>query len=323
VEVFHGGIESLASHHGQREEALSQLAIIEQHLMTNPGRFVGRLKLTTQPDGQSLLDTTQVLFGSGPGSGSRHSNTNLPLILAEQSPERIRTAVEGILCSPRFIYLKETDDTLDGYAIASRLSYFPWNTMPDDKLLRDAARGTLRNEKVLAAHVDRMLQNKQSDEFAQSFVRAWLKLQNTVEMAPDPMKFYEFHRNRPGDAMVTETTAFFRQLLTENLPISNFIDSDFAIINADPGRHYGNSNAVNTTAGFQKVAITETRHRGGLPGQTSRHTPGQRVVLHRFIRGMMAALPLGFCPSPVNVTHVLVEVACLSSRAGWYQSSWW
>jgi hypothetical protein len=70
------------SHHGQREEALSQLAIIENHLMTHFARFIERLKSAKQPDGQSLLDTTQVLFGSGLGSGSRHSNTNLPLILA-------------------------------------------------------------------------------------------------------------------------------------------------------------------------------------------------------------------------------------------------
>ena len=67
------------SHHGQREEALSQLAILESHLMTNLARFVVRLKEAMQPGGESLLDTTQVLFGSGLGSGSLHSNTNLPL----------------------------------------------------------------------------------------------------------------------------------------------------------------------------------------------------------------------------------------------------
>ena len=189
--------------------------------------------------------------------------------LAKQSPEGIRTAIEGILCSPRFIYLNEKDNELDGYAIASRLSYFLWNTMPDDALLSDAAKGTLRNEKVLAAHVDRMLADQRSAEFVQSFVWAWLKLQNTVEMAPDPMEFYEYHRNRLGDAMVTETNAFFRHLLTKNLPISNFIDSDFAIINADLGRHYGIRDAVTTTAQFQKVALTGARHRGGLLGQTS------------------------------------------------------
>lgn len=70
------------SHHGQRDDPLRQLAIIEQHLMQNLARFVERLKSAEQPGGGSLLDSTQVLFGSGLGSGSRHSNTNLPLILA-------------------------------------------------------------------------------------------------------------------------------------------------------------------------------------------------------------------------------------------------
>ena len=70
------------SHHGQREEPLRQLAILEGHLMSQLGRFIDRLKTTTQHDGRTLLETTQVLFGSGLGSGSRHSNTNLPLILA-------------------------------------------------------------------------------------------------------------------------------------------------------------------------------------------------------------------------------------------------
>lgn len=75
------GYHSL-SHHGQREDALTQLAIIENHLMENLSRFVNRLKSTQEPGGGTLLDTTQVLFGSGLGSGSRHTNTNLPLILA-------------------------------------------------------------------------------------------------------------------------------------------------------------------------------------------------------------------------------------------------
>ena len=70
------------SHHGQREDKLGQLEIIEKFLMQNVARFIGRLKDTMQPDGSSLLDSTQVFFGSGLGSGSRHSNDNLPIILA-------------------------------------------------------------------------------------------------------------------------------------------------------------------------------------------------------------------------------------------------
>jgi len=70
------------SHHGQREDKLSQLAIVEEYLMQNLARFIERLKTTEDHNGRPMLDTTQVLFGSGLGSGSRHSNTDLPLILA-------------------------------------------------------------------------------------------------------------------------------------------------------------------------------------------------------------------------------------------------
>lgn len=70
------------SHHGQRPDKLNQLAIVEKHVMSNVGRFVERLTKIKQPDGSTMLDTTQVLFGSGLGSGNRHSNSNLPLILA-------------------------------------------------------------------------------------------------------------------------------------------------------------------------------------------------------------------------------------------------
>jgi hypothetical protein len=222
------------------------------------------------------------------------------LRLAKQSPEGIRTAIEGILCSPRFIYLKEESDELDDYAVASRLSYFLWNTMPDDALLGDAAKGRLNDSRVLVSHVDRMLADERSDEFVQSFVWAWLKLQNTVEMAPDPMKYYEYHRNRLGAAMVTETNAFFRHLMTENLPISNFIDSDFTIINADLGRHYGIPNAVTTSAQFQKVALTGPRHRGGLLGQTSVLTASANGVdTSPVVRGIwILENLLGTPPSP-------------------------
>jgi|TARA_B110000438_G_scaffold263857_1_gene276131 hypothetical protein len=70
------------SHHGQRDEVLAQLAIVEEFLMKNFARFIQRLKEVKDAEDRPLLDSTQVLFGSGLGSGSRHSNVDLPLILA-------------------------------------------------------------------------------------------------------------------------------------------------------------------------------------------------------------------------------------------------
>ena len=191
------------------------------------------------------------------------------LRLAEKSPEGIRTAIEAILCSPRFLYLREVTNELDDYAIASRLSYFLWNTLPDDALLRDAAQGKLRDPETLTTHLDRMLADPRSDQFVHTFVWSWLHLDSTVEMAPDPTKFYDYHRNRIDEAMAQETRAFFRHLLDENLSIAHFIDADFTFLNANLARHYGLPGKVNTVTTFRKVPLADTRHRGGLLGQAS------------------------------------------------------
>ncbi|MFT4550385.1 MAG: hypothetical protein ACI9MB_004362 [Verrucomicrobiales bacterium] len=224
------------------------------------------------------------------------------LILADESPEGIRTAIEAILCSPRFLYLYEGEGEgeLDHYAMASRLSYFLWNTMPDQALLRDANEERLHDPEVLVAQIDRLLRDPRSEEFVDSFVWAWLKLDNTVEMAPDPMKFYEYHRNRIGDAMIKETTSFFALMLAENLPISNFLDSDFSILNADLVRHYKLPAKVNTTARFQRVSLKGSRHRGGLLGQASVLTASANgVETSPVIRGIwILDNLLGTPPSP-------------------------
>ncbi|MFT5130287.1 MAG: hypothetical protein ACI8W8_003916, partial [Rhodothermales bacterium] len=188
------------------------------------------------------------------------------LRLAESNPRR---AIEAILCSPRFLYLEEPEGALDDYAVASRLSYFLWNTMPDATLLTAAKAGQLRDAAEIAKQLDRMLADPRSDEFVETFVWAWLRLQNTVEMAPDPMKFYDYHRNRIDEAMIQESTRFFRHLLDEDLPIATFLDADFAILNADLMRHYGLPGSVNTTAKYQRVSLPVDSHRGGLLGQAA------------------------------------------------------
>jgi hypothetical protein len=222
------------------------------------------------------------------------------LKLAEDSPEGIRTAIEAILCSPRFLYFNEPPGKLDDYAIASRLSCFLWNTMPDDALMADAKNGKLSERAALEAQLKRMLADSRSDEFVKSFTWAWLRLESTVEMAPDPMKFYDYHRNRIADSMFAETTAFFRHLMKENLPVSNFIDSDFAIINADLARHYGMPGKVKTTAKFKRVDLKGTSHRGGLLGQASVLTASANGVdTSPVVRGIwILENLLGTPPSP-------------------------
>ncbi|MEM7013566.1 MAG: DUF1588 domain-containing protein, partial [Verrucomicrobiota bacterium] len=121
----------------------------------------------------------------------------------------------------------------------------------------------------LAKHLDRMLNDEQAQEFIDSFLWAWLHLDNIVEMAPDPMKFYDYHRHRIDEAMISETQKFFGHMLAENLPVSTFLDSDFTFANAELSRHYDLSKKVDTTVEFQRVSLAASPNRGGLLGQTS------------------------------------------------------
>jgi len=113
------------------------------------------------------------------------------------------------------------------------------------------------------------LADPRSEEFVDTFVWAWLKFDNTVEMAPDPMKFYEFRRNRINEAMIEESTLFFRHVLEQNLPLTTFLDSDYTFLNANLMRHYGMEGKVDTTAKFQKVSLSGEKKRGGLLGQAA------------------------------------------------------
>jgi hypothetical protein len=93
---------------------------------------------------------------------------------------------QAILCSPGFLYLDEGQGKLDDYAIASRLSYFLWSSMPDTQLLNLAANGKLRDKAVLREQVGRMIADPKSNRFVSHFIRRWLELDNIGEMPPPP-----------------------------------------------------------------------------------------------------------------------------------------
>lgn len=191
------------------------------------------------------------------------------LELAKSAPEGNKAAIAAILCSPRFLYLDESEGELDHFALASRVSYFLWNSMPDKALFESARDERLKEPEELSNQLDRMLANERSSEFVNSFLDAWLKLKNTVVMAPDLMKFPEYHRNRINEAMLEETRTFFRYALEENLPLNTFLHSDFTFANSNLARHYGIGKKVSSSTKYKKVDLLGLPHRGGLLGQAS------------------------------------------------------
>ncbi|MBU62985.1 MAG: hypothetical protein CMI26_10840 [Opitutae bacterium] len=159
--------------------------------------------------------------------------------------EAIRLPLKAALVSPRFLYRAESqpspDDPkavhdLDEFALASRLSFFLWSSMPDDRLLTLASKKQLRSS--LSTEVRRMLSDNRSLAFAKNFAGQWLQLRDLEIVQPDKKSFPGFD-DKLRQSMRGETEAFFRYLLMKNRPVTEFLDADYTFVNASLARHYG------------------------------------------------------------------------------------
>ena len=179
--------------------------------------------------------------------------------------EAMRETLALVLINPDFLYLTEpagkTKRRLTGWEVASRLSYFLWTSMPDDRLFELADSGELLKPEVLAAQVDRMLDDKRAWQFVEQFADQWLNLGGMDRVAIS-QHFYPSFNDELKNQMRDETLHFVMQLLRENGSARHFVDSDFAMLNEPLARHYGIENVVGYD--FRKVTLPEGSHRGGL-----------------------------------------------------------
>jgi hypothetical protein len=178
----------------------------------------------------------------------------------------VRIGVRGILTAPQFFLFDERPGRLDDYALASRLSYFLWSSMPDEELLRLAAKGALHEPKTLRAQTERMLGSDKARAFVENFTGQWLDLRNIDATSPD-MRLYPEFDERLRVSMVQETEAFFGELLRQNLSVSNLIQSDFAMLNSRLALHYGIPEI--TGEQMRKVKLPADCPRGGILTQAS------------------------------------------------------
>lgn len=149
----------------------------------------------------------------------------------------LRTAYRAILCSPRFLTFVETPGRLDDHALASRLSYAFWVSMPDTQLIKLAAAGRLHEPDVLAQEVERLLADPKARRFITSFTDQWLKLAQIDFTNPDTRQFSTFDPVVQA-SMLEETRTYFTELLRQDLSITHLVDSDFAFLNGRLLRHY-------------------------------------------------------------------------------------
>lgn len=184
--------------------------------------------------------------------------------------EAMRETLAMVLISPDFLYLVEPSSgkirILTDHELASRLSYFLWSSMPDERLFELADSGQLREPKILAAEVDRLLDDSRSWNFVEQFSDQWLDLSGMNRIAVNP-EYYPKFRNELKPHMQQETQQFFNEILRSDISSLAFLDSDFAMLNQPMAEHYGLSGPRGIE--FERVALTKNQQRGGLLAQAS------------------------------------------------------
>lgn len=190
----------------------------------------------------------------------------------------LRETLSMVLISPQFLYHTESSQGMDPHhAMASRLSYFLWASMPDEELLDLAAEKKLDDPMVIEQQVLRLLADPRSGDFIKNFTQQWLSLQKmkTVPINRDLFPRFLYYvpaGERAGtempylptvrDYMMQETIEFVGEMIRRNASVMNVVDSDFAMLNQRLAAHYG----VEGITGVQlrPVPIGPDHHLGGL-----------------------------------------------------------
>ncbi len=188
----------------------------------------------------------------------------------------VRTVLEAILASPHFVFRIEEapEETLEAgesrsigdFALASRLSYFLWGTLPDDELVSLAGRDRLSDPRVLERQVRRMLADPRSRSLATRFAAQWLRLQDLDRVQPDAFWFPHFNEQLKS-AMRRETELFFDHLVREDRSLLELYGADYSFLNERLAEHYGIRGVVGE--GFRRVDYPEGMLRRGLLGHGS------------------------------------------------------
>ncbi|MEY5015716.1 MAG: hypothetical protein RIS92_2074 [Verrucomicrobiota bacterium] len=200
------------------------------------------------------------------------------------------SALVSALASKNFYQLHEGTPTEDrkhltAWELISRLSYFLWSSMPDERLFASARDGSILKPDVLRGEVVRMLDDARANALVDHFAAQWLQLHRVGAFPPDPELYPEYDRWLE-QSMVEESKRFFGEVLRKNLSITEFLDSNWTMLNPRLALHYGMKPSA--SGGFARVGLDAATHRGGLLTQASllsltsdgtRHRPVHRGVL--------------------------------------------
>jgi mono/diheme cytochrome c family protein len=182
----------------------------------------------------------------------------------------VQMALRRILASPSFVFRVEDDPAsaapgtihrLGDEALASRLSFFLWSSIPDDGLLEAAARGQLKTPAVVEQQVRRMLADPRSAALVQNFAGQWLHIRNLRNIVPNHDEFPDFD-DTLREAFRREMELFFESIMREDRSVLDLLTADHTFINERLAKHYGIANVYGSH--FRRVTLTEDARRGLL-----------------------------------------------------------
>jgi hypothetical protein len=197
--------------------------------------------------------------------------------LAEKASPRQAAldAVKLILCSPSFLYLSEvtpeSERRLRPHDLATRLAYALWAAPPDEALSTSAVSGKLSSDAELKKEIDRLLADERVNGFVNGFLDSWLNLRDLGGMPPPRETNRAYYAEDLPASMKTEVRLFFRDMLKENRPVSQFLHADHSFIDKKLAKLYDlpEQKTLRLADGFQKVSLKDNPRRGGLLGMAA------------------------------------------------------
>jgi cytochrome c551/c552 len=185
----------------------------------------------------------------------------------------IKTALQALLASPRFVFRFESEPAsarpgqtyrLSDLDLASRLSFFLWQSVPDAELQKVAGSGALRTPGMLEKQVRRMLADPRADSLSTRFASQWLRLQDVEKIHPDALLFPSFD-NGLAESYKRETELFFNSIVREDRNVLDLLTADYTYVNERIARVYRMPNIIGEE--FRRVAVPDERR--GILGQGS------------------------------------------------------
>jgi hypothetical protein len=200
--------------------------------------------------------------------------------------DALRDTLASVLLSPQFLYRLDLAEPgpaakpLSENAVASRLSYFLWSSMPDAELLRHAAAGDLRQPEVLTAQARRMLRDPRVRGLATEFAGNWLDFRRFEEHNSVDRERFPSFTNELRQAMFEEPIRYFMDMAQGNRPVLDLLYGNDTFVNGPLARHYGMSEAPNRANDWVHIEDARPYGRGGLLPMAvflTKNAPGLRT----------------------------------------------